>query len=306
MSSASWRTVWLPFVVITLIWGGTWIVIRDQLATVPPQWSIAYRFLIAGAAMAGVALWRREPLRLDARGMRLAAVAGTLQFVLNFGFVYQAERFITSGVVATVFATLIVPNSLLAWAVLGQAITRRFVAGAAVAIGGIALLFVHELRADGAAVGTTVLGILLTLGGVLAASGANVLQATDGARRLPMATFLAWAMLIGAALNTIVALLVAGPPTWDPRPAYLAGLLYLSLAATALAFSLYYRIIQTIGPGRAAYSSVLVPVIAMALSTIFEAYRWSALPAAGAALVLGGLLVALGARNPPAPAPVAD
>ena len=298
--------MWLPFVLVTLIWGGTWIVIRDQLASVPPQWSIAYRFLIAGGAMVAVALWRREPLGLDGRGMRLAAVAGTLQFVLNFGFVYQAERFITSGVVATVFATLIVPNSLLAWRFLGQAITRRFVAGAAVAIGGIALLFVHELRADGADVGTTVLGILLTLGGVLAASGANVLQATEGARRLPMATFLAWAMLIGAGLNVAVALLVAGPPVWDPRPAYLAGLLYLSLLATAFAFSLYYRIIQTIGPGRAAYSSVLVPVIAMALSTLFEGYRWSLLPAAGAALVLGGLIVALGARNPPAPAPVAD
>ena len=72
-----------------------------------------------------------------------------------------------------------------------------------------------------------------------------------------------WHVQAMQGIGVAIALLFAGPPTWDPRPAYLAGLLYLSLAATALAFSLYYRIIQTIGPGRAAYSSVLVPVQAM-------------------------------------------
>lgn len=306
MSEGQWRAVWLPFAVVTLIWGGTWIVIRDQLHGVPPQWSVAYRFLIAGAAMATWALATGAGLRLTAAQLRLAAVAGVLQFVLNFNLVYQAERFITSGVVATVFATLIVPNTLLARVFLGDRVTGRFLLGAAIAIGGIAFLFVHELRADAGAQGATVVGIALTLGAVLSASGANVIQATRAGRALPLAPFLAWAMGIGAAVNCLIAFAVAGPPVWDPRPGYLLGLVYLALAASAFAFLLYYRIIRVIGPGRSAYSSVLVPVIAMALSTAFEGYRWTPLTAGGAVLVVGGLLLALSARNKPAIAPVPD
>lgn len=304
--AATWASVWLPFAVVTLIWGGTWIVIRDQLNGVPPQWSVAYRFLLAAGAMALWALVSGAGLRLTGRQIALAAVAGVLQFVLNFNLVYQAERFITSGVVATVFATLIVPNTLLARVFLGQRVTGRFVGGAAVAITGIAMLFIHELRADEGGQAATAAGIALTLGAVLAASGANVIQATPTGRALPLVPFLAWAMGIGAAVNAGVSLAVAGPPVWDPRPGYLLGLVYLALAASAFAFLLYYRIIRVIGPGRSAYSSVLVPVIAMALSTGFEGYRWTGLTIAGAALVIGGLLVALSGRNKPAAAPVPD
>jgi drug/metabolite transporter (DMT)-like permease len=110
-------------------------------------------------------------------------------------------------------------------------------------------------------------------------------------------------MAIGVLLDATTAVIVAGPPTFDPRPAYLAGLLYLGLAASALAFSLYFPVVRKIGPARAAYSSVLVPIIAMALSTAFEGYRWSPLAAVGAALALGGMLIAMGDRTPPVPAP---
>jgi hypothetical protein len=48
-------SVLIPFVIFTLVWSSTWIVIRDQLGVVAPQWSVAYRFVIAAAAMAAVA-----------------------------------------------------------------------------------------------------------------------------------------------------------------------------------------------------------------------------------------------------------
>ena len=71
-----------------------------------------------------------------------------------------------------------------------------------------------------------------------------------------------------------------------------------------LAFSLYFPVVRKIGPGRAAYSSVLVPIIAMGLSTLFEDYRWSLLAAAGGLLALGGMLVALsGSRGSKIAAP---
>ena len=48
--------VLIPFVIITLVWGSTWLVIRDQIGPVPPSWSVTYRFLAASVAMVAVAL----------------------------------------------------------------------------------------------------------------------------------------------------------------------------------------------------------------------------------------------------------
>jgi drug/metabolite transporter (DMT)-like permease len=100
-------------------------------------------------------------------------------------------------------------------------------------------------------------------------------------------------MAAGAAIDAVFAFAVAGPPVFDPRPAYWAGLLYLALAASVLTFTLYYPVIRRIGPAKAAYSSVLVPIIAMGFSTWLEDYHWTSLTVAGALLALGGMAAAL-------------
>lgn len=288
----------IPFAIVTLIWGSTWIVIRDQIAVVPPSWSVSYRFLVAGFAMTAWALARRESFRLDVRGYAFAAAIGVFQFCLNFNFVYRAEGFITSGLVAVVFAMLLVPNALLARVFLGQRLGRQLLAGSGVAMAGVTLLFVHEARSDPHGPAASLIGIAWTLVAILSASTANVMQATRTAKRYPMAATLAIAMLLGAGLDACAAWFIAGPPSFEPRLGYVAGIVYLGLAASALAFPLYYRVLRVIGPAKAAYSSVIVPVIAMLLSTLFEGYRWSPLAVAGAALTGVGLVIALSARRP--------
>ena len=296
----------VPFIIFTLVWGSTWIVIRDQLGVVPAQWSVTYRFIIAAIAMAAWAKWQGQSLRLGPGGMIAASVIGVTQFCVNFNSVYLAEQFITSGLVATVFALLLIPNSLLAWGYLGQKPSRRFLLAGAVAAAGVALLFVHELRINPAAGRGIAIGLGLTMVGLLGASAANVYQAGKEARRHPLSALLAWSMAIGAMFDAVIALAVAGPPSFDPRPGYILGLLYLALAASVLCFSLYFPVVRKIGPGRAAYSSVLVPIIAMSLSTLFEDYRWSLLAAAGGALALGGMMLALGGRRRQLPAAAPD
>ena len=113
-------SVVVPFIVFTAIWGSTWIVIRGQLGMVPPQWSVAYRFAIAAVAMALVAALKGDRLHIGRKGLLAALFLGFFQFSVNFNAVYLAERHITSGVVATVFALLLIPASLLGWALLGQ------------------------------------------------------------------------------------------------------------------------------------------------------------------------------------------
>ena len=295
---STFRTVTLPFIVFTAIWGSTWIVIRGQLGDVPPQWSVTYRFVIAAAAMALIALWKGDGLRLPRSGIVAAAVLGFTQFCVNFNAVYLAERHITSGVVATVFALLLIPSSLLAWAFLGHKPTRRFFWSSLVAVAGIGLLFAHELGARAASSGQVLAGIGLTFAGMLGASIANVFQARPEVRRFPLFTMLAWSMALGAVIDGAIAVAMTGPPTFDTRPVYLAGLLYLALAASVLTFSLYYPVVRIIGPAKAAYSSVLVPIIAMGFSTWLEGYRWTPTTIAGALLALGGMVAALSRERP--------
>jgi drug/metabolite transporter (DMT)-like permease len=300
---ADFRSVALPFAIFTAIWGSTWIVIRFQLGTVPPQWSVAYRFAIAAVGMFALAAIKRDDLRLGRNAVLPAIVLGFCQFCINFDAVYLAERHITSGVVATVFALLLIPASLMAWAWLGQRPTQRFLWSSLVAVAGIVLLFVHELHAHRADAPQIVSGIALTLVGMLGASTANVLQARPEIRRFPLFALLAWSMAAGAIIDAVVALVLAGPPVLDSRPSYWAGLLYLALIASVMNFSLYYPVVRKIGPGKAAYSSVLVPIIAMGFSTWLENYRWTSLTIAGALLALGGMAGALSRGKPAVTAP---
>jgi drug/metabolite transporter (DMT)-like permease len=179
---------------------------------------------------------------------------------------------------------------------LGHRLSARFLLGSAVAMAGVALLFVQELRTSPAGGHAIAIGIGFTLAAILAASAANTMQAAEALRRHATPSILAWGMLYGAVANALLALALAGPPVLDRAPLYWAGLLYLALLASSLAFVLYYEVIRAVGPARAAYSSLIVPIIAMSLSTLFEGYRWSLLAAAGGALTLAGLAIALRSR----------
>ncbi|AXK41458.1 DMT family transporter [Erythrobacter aureus] len=285
------------FLLVSLIWGGTWLVIRDQIASVPASWSISYRFLVASFGMFALAAMRREPLRLAPGGLRWAAMLGLFQFTLNFGFVYNAESYITSGLVAVMFALLVVPNAVLGRILLGQRITGAFVLGSAIAALGVALLFAHEWRSSPATLEEVLLGAGLTVGGILSASIANITQAMDGAKKQPFLALLAWSMAIGVAINTVYALAMDGLPQFDMRPSYSLGILYLGLAGSVVTFPLYYGLVRKVGAGQAAYSSVIVPIVAMVLSTLFEGFQWGALPAAGAIITLIGMVVAMRGRT---------
>jgi len=300
---STFRSVTLPFIIFTAIWGSTWIVIRSQLGPVPPQWSVTYRFVVAAIAMAAIAAWKGESLRIGRNGAAAAAFLGLTQFCVNFNAVYLAERNITSGVVATVFALLLIPATLLGWALLGHRPSRRFAWSSLVAVVGILLLFVHELQEHPADSGRIAAGIALTLAGMLGAAIANVMQARPEIRRFPLFALLAWSMGTGALIDALIAWAMTGPPAFDPRPAYWLGVLYLALFASVLTFSLYYPVVRKIGPAKASYSSVIVPIIAMGFSTWLENYRWTALTVSGALLALGGMAAALRRDRSGVPAP---
>ena len=285
----------LPFLTISLIWGSTWFVITGQIREVPPEWGVAFRFLLATPAMVVLALVMRSSLRMPPRAHALAMVVGLCQFAGNYSFVYQAERHLTSGIVAVMVGMMIVPNAVLGRLVLHHPITRRFAIGSLVAMAGIALLLINEARV--AKVGGNVgWGVALALAAMLAASISNVIQANKTGRSVPLLALIAWSMLYGTLFDCALAWAMTGPPSL-PAAGYWLGTAYLAFAGSVVTFPLYYTLIREIGPGRAAYHNVLVVIGAMLISTFLEGYRWTGLAIAGSVLSLAGLIVALRAKS---------
>jgi len=303
VSNAEAETLWkpniiVPFLFISIVWGATWLVIRDQLGSVPASWSVTYRFAVATLAMFLLAIILRLPLKITLKLHSLAFVIGFLQFFANFNFVYRAELFITSGLVAVCFALLMIPNAIMATIWLNEKINRNFIIGSAIACVGVSLLFIQEYRESGLPLGTILLGMGFAFMGVISASIANIVQAIDTAKSVHLITLLAWSMLWGTVLDALYALIFYGPPVVEDRSTYFIGIGYLAVIGTVSTFPLYFGLVRKIGAARAAYTSVVVPIVAMILSTIFEDYRWSLLAASGALLAFLGLLIAMQARSP--------
>ena len=284
------------FMLVALIWGSTWLVIKHQIAAGPAGWTITWRFALACPFMFLLAWWRGDPLRLSRGGIGLAVLVGLTQFCGNFQFVYRAEQHLTSGLVAVLYALLMVPNALFSRVWLGVRLRPRFLLGSAVAMAGIGLLLLHEYRLAPPTAAVP-LGLTLALAGLLCASVSNVLQATEAGRGQALVPLIAWAMLAGAVADAALAFAASGPPVFSASPAFWAGVAYLALAGSVVTFPLYFALIRTMGAGPAAYNGVAVPVIAMGLSTLFEGYRWSLLAGSGAVLALAGLLIALSSRK---------
>lgn len=285
------------FLTVVVIWGTTWIVIKYQLGTVNPSWSITYRFATGGLALLAWCALKGLPLTVPRHALPFLLVLGLFQFVLNFNFVYRSELYIPSGIPAVAFALLMVPNAILAWAFLGRKISGRFALGSLLGIAGVGLLFAQQLSLPGSRA-DTVLGLSLVVAGILSASVANVMQASPKALTFPPISGLGWAMLIGASINALLASILAGPPQFDPAPAYWLGFLYLGVVASALAFAIYFDLVRQLGPAEAAWTGVLIPIIAMAISTVVEDFQWTPAAIAGCVLALIGMVVALGKPAP--------
>lgn len=291
--------VYVLYAAVVLIWGTTWYAIELQLGIVAPEISLFYRFGLAAICLFVYALVTRSPLRLSWRDHGYVALQGLLLFSLNYWLIYLGTQHLTSGLVAVLFTSLIYMNLVNARLIFGHPIERRILVGATAGMLGVVLLFLPEIRS---ATGDSALvrGVLLVLGSTYLASLGNMAALRNTRSGLSVVTVNAWGMAWGTLGFAVLAWASGAELTFDPSWPYVASLLYLAVAGSAVAFGLYLALIRRIGAARAAYTSVLVPVVALLVSTVFEGYRWSAPAIAGLIVLLAGNALALRARPAPA------
>lgn len=279
------------YVLTVLAWSASWFAISLQVGVVSPQVNLVWRFLIATVLMF---VW------VVASGRRLAfppsdhlrfAALGILLFSSNFMFFYYGALYLVSGLLSVVFSLASIVNMLLATLVTGERPSGRVLAGGLAGFGGIALMFYPEVAAHGLS-GSTLVGLVLCVGGTLSFCAGNLVSQSNQRRGLPIIPANAWGMLYGTIWSALLAVVFGKPFIIEPTLSYFGSLLFLAVVSTVIAFVAYLTLLGRIGAARAGYSTVMFPVLALLISTAFEGYAWTPFAIVGLALVaLGNVLV---------------
>ena len=274
------------------IWGTTWLAITYQLGSVAPEASVSYRFLLAAALLTAFCKLRGLPMRYRAGEHAALALLGAFMYSIGYIFVYHAETHVASGLVAIAYSA----GPLLAMfgmrIVFGQAMTARMGLGSVLGIIGIVLVFWPEFgrAAHG---GNVDLGALFTVLAVLVTTVGSLIAHRNHEHKLVGWPTMAWSMGYGGLLTLAVALALGRPLTMDWSPAYLISLGYLTLFGSILAFAGFLTLLGRIGPARASYIGVMVPIVALVISSIFESFVWQPLTFAGVAISVAGNVLVL-------------
>jgi drug/metabolite transporter (DMT)-like permease len=290
---------WSLYTITVIVWGLSWHALIYQVG-VAPELSIAYRFLLAAAIMIAFCLATRRRLIFRARDYGLMTLLGLFLFCVNYILFYYATAYLATGLLAVVFSMITVMNMMNAAILFRQKIEGRVAIAAAFGLVGLALTFWSDIVGH-ALNREVVLGLVLSLLGTLCASLGNMASIGLGKRGIGVVESNTISMSIGALASFVFALLHGAPLVYNPAPSYTISLLFLSLFATVIGFGAFLTLARRIGAARAAYSSVLFPVLALALSAWFENYRPQPEAILGVALILIGNVFAL--RRAPRTAP---
>jgi drug/metabolite transporter (DMT)-like permease len=288
------------------IWGASWLAIQYQLGVVAPEVSLVYRFALSAAIMMALCLVSGRTMRFTLSAHLRMAALGLFLFSTNYVFIYLGSQHLTSGLVAVAFSTVVAMNILLGALLLRAPIRPRVPVGAAVGLVGIAIVFWPEIAAFELSSAGTV-GLVLALTGTASASLGMLTSGRAQAAGLPVIQANAYGMGYGALFLTGFCLVRGTSFNFDPSFPYVASLGFLAVFATVIGFWSYLTLLGRIGADRAAYVSVLFPIVALALSTAFEGYHWTLAAAAGIALtVLGNVLILSRGRRNREPAATAN
>ena len=289
------------FTICVLIWGSTWLAITFQLGTVAPEISVGYRFILASAALFAYCGWRRVKLQFTWREHVDLLMFGASMFCISYIFVYYAETYIVSGMVAVAYSASPMLNMLMARALFSTPMTTRVIVGALFGIMGIVCVFWHEF-ANISASRNAELGAILTVLSVLASSAGSMFATRIQKSGYSTLSSMAWGMLYGGLLAMGIGLALGKPLTFVLTGSYIGSLVYLAIFGSVITFACYLTLMARIGAARAAYVGVMVPIVALAVSFFFEKFAWGWLTTLGVALsVAGNIVILRGKREPIAP-----
>ena len=275
------------FTIPALIWGSTWLAITLQLGLVDPLVSVFYRFLLAAIILFLYCSFIKINLRYNAKQHLFMALQGALLFGINYWLVYLAEVHLKSGLVAIVYATIIFLNILNGRVFLKSKIQLNVVTSALIGFVGITLVFKDEILSFNFSSEKSS-ALIISFVSVIVASLGNITSAYNQKNKLPVVQTNAYGMLYGSLLMLLLVFITGTPLNFDASFRYIGSLIYLAVFGSVIAFWSYLTLLGKIGADRSAYVTLVIPVLALLLSTIFEEYTWSLFAVLGVILITVG------------------
>lgn len=281
------------FSICSLIWGTTWLVIKFQIDSTSPVVGVFYRFLLAAILMFVFNHFvTKKPLVYPFRNHLFFLLQGFFNFSLNYILTYVAEEKMSSGLVALTFTTLVYFNMIGMRIWFKKPISRNVFLGGLLGALGITLLFWNEITAFKAGVGP-VLEIIIGIVATFSASTGNMFAFKNHQLKIPVVIFNSYGMLYGAFTSLIIGIFRHENFTLPTTMSFAFSLFYLSVFGTVIAFWAYQTLVGSIGADRAAYSSIIAPMIAVVISSIFEDVKFTPLIVAGMLFCVLGNLISL-------------
>ncbi|MDG3086430.1 EamA family transporter [Vibrio hannami] len=281
------------YTVTVFIWGSTWLAIAYQLGDTPIVVSVAWRFGLASIVLLAILKLRNALPRLSIENHKVSALLALCLFSNNFLCFYYATEYLPSGLNAVVFSLAPILNAFNLWLLEKQRPSGVFLQGALMGFTGVVLLFASQFMSAAMDLGV-LKGLLLSILGTYFFSMGNMVSARSQKKEMPLLPTTAWAMGYGAIYLVVIALFMGLPLSVTMDATYLSALVYLAIIGSVVGFNTYLALVGRIGAAKAAYCTVLFPLVALSLSTIFEGYEWTWISVLGVVLVLAGNLRVFG------------
>ncbi len=282
----------LLYVVTVLIWGSSWLAIKYQLGSVDPMVSVAYRFLLASGISWLYCRLSRRLMHFSLRDHAFMFLQGASLFALNYWLFYVSELTLTSGLAAVIFSTIVVMNLLNGAIFLKNRLEIRVIAGAFIGLLGIMLVFWPEVTDFESGSENLFAAALAVLATFLASIG-NIASARNQRAGIPVVQANTFGMTYGALLMLGLSWATGREFTFELTLPYVSWLAFLSVFVSIIAFWSYLTLLGRVGVERAAYATLIFPLVALGISTIFEGYQWTAYAGIGILLILAGNLLIL-------------
>jgi drug/metabolite transporter (DMT)-like permease len=293
----------LAYAAIYLLWGASFLAIRQVVAVTPPFFAASVRFLCAGAILFGYSRLQGMPMP-DKRQWKSTALLGLVMFAGDYGCLFWAEKEVPSGLAAVIAATIPVWVLLAEWFfATRKRPNAKALAGIVLGITGVVLLM---LPAGLQSTGFTASALVLLLGCFFWAGGTVASRHLDLPKQLSMSAGLqmAWGgcflLLLSAAAGEM-GRLPALSHQWTWQIALAMG--YLIFFASIVAFSAYVWLIKQDPVTRVASYAYVNPLVALALGALLADERPTGLQYAGAALVVAGVASSIAGKRLPSGEP---
>jgi len=261
------------FIITLFCWSPTWYVIKFQLGYVDPLVSVFYRFLIASFIIFIFLIIKNKKLKFSINQHLWFLVFGICLYSINYVFLYLSNTYLISAFPAIVFSTLVIMNIIGEKFYFKNKPSIKTLIGASIGMIGILIIFNDEIFNFSFNEGTHI-GLFLALIGTFFASTGNMVHQRNLNNNFPSIQTIAYAMFYGSIVTLVITRFRGAELLFETSFSYISSLLYLSIFGSIFAFVSYLKLIEKVGSGRAGYVNVVMPVLALMISTIFENLEW--------------------------------